>query len=121
MQVTISRRAAAVLVAAVALALGATYAYASIPDTGGVIHGCFNNANGQLRVFDPAGTKSGPCSPAETGLDWSQTGPQGPQGLQGPQGPIGASPFSLNGTSAYFNAGRVGLGTASPLGWQLVR
>src|SRR5262245_50046516 len=45
MQVTISRRAAALLVVAAALVLGATYAYASIPDTGGVIHGCFNNTN----------------------------------------------------------------------------
>ena len=40
-------------------------------------------------MFDPAGTKPGPCSPAESSLDWSQTGPQGPQGLQGPQGPQG--------------------------------
>ena len=44
MQVTISRRGAALFVAAVALVLGATYAYASIPDSGGVIHGCFNNS-----------------------------------------------------------------------------
>jgi Collagen triple helix repeat (20 copies) len=50
------------------------------------------------------------------------TGPQGNQGstgatgAQGIQGPIGASPFSLNGTSAYYNAGNIGLGTAAPAG-----
>jgi len=89
MQITISRRAAAFLVVAVALVLGGTYAYASIPDSGGVIHGCFNNTNGQLRVFDPAATKPGPCSQTESALDWNQIGPQGPQGIQGPQGPQG--------------------------------
>src|SRR6516162_3032434 len=89
MQVTISRRAAALLVVAAALVLGATYAYASIPDSGGVIHGCFKNASGQLRVFDPAATKPEPCTKAESALDWNQTGRQGPQGIQGPQGPQG--------------------------------
>ena len=83
MQVTISRRAAALFVAAVVLALGATYAYASIPDSGGVIHGCYVS-NGQLRVIDPS--NGGACKNSETGLNWSQTGPQGPQGVQGPQG-----------------------------------
>jgi hypothetical protein len=89
MQITIGRRAAALLVVAAALVLGATYAYASIPDSGGVIHGCFNNNNGQLRVFDTGATKPGPCSQAESALDWNQTGPQGAQGIQGPQGPQG--------------------------------
>jgi hypothetical protein len=42
------------------------------------------------------------------------TGPAGPQGATGAQGPAGASPFSLSGSSAYYNAGNVGIGTASP-------
>ncbi len=48
------------------------------------------------------------------------TGPQGPSGATGPTGPIGptgpqgASPFLLNGSSAYYNAGNVGIGTSTP-------
>ncbi len=40
------------------------------------------------------------------------TGPQGPQGVQGPAGSNGA--FSLNGTSAFYSAGNVGIGTNTP-------
>jgi hypothetical protein len=76
-------------VAAVAalLALAGMVAYATIPDSKGVIHGCYKTQNGQLRVID-----SGSCDSSETALSWSQTrpqGPPGPQGLQGPQGPAG--------------------------------
>ncbi len=42
------------------------------------------------------------------------TGPIGPIGPQGPQGPIGASPFGLNGTTAYYTQGNVGIGTTTP-------
>jgi hypothetical protein len=54
------------------------------------------------------------------------TGATGPQGEVGPQGAkgdkgdtgatgaTGAAPFSLNGTSAYYNNGNVGIGIASP-------
>jgi len=48
---------------------------------------------------------TGPAGPA---------GPIGPTGPQGPTGPAGASPFSLNGSSAYYNAGNVGIGTNAP-------
>ena len=85
MQITISRRAAALLAAVAALALGATVAYASIPDGAGVIHGCYDK-NG-LRVIDTA--TGATCKNNETALNWNQTGPQGPQGPQGAQGPQG--------------------------------
>ena len=56
---------------AVALAVGA--AYATIPDAGGVIHGCYNQSNGGLRVIDDSVAT---CRPNETALDWSAGGPQ---------------------------------------------
>jgi hypothetical protein len=42
------------------------------------------------------------------------TGATGAQGPVGPQGATGASPWSLNGTSAFYNAGNVGIGTNVP-------
>src|SRR6185437_15491739 len=89
------RLVAVALCTAAALAVGGIAA-ASIPGTGGVIHGCYNtgaNPSGQLRVIDTS--KGATCSKNEQQLDWNQTGPQGPrgpqgpQGLQGPQGPQG--------------------------------
>ncbi len=41
-----------VMLAAAGLALSAGIAYASIPDSGGVIHGCYANKDGSLRVID---------------------------------------------------------------------
>lgn len=58
-------------VAAVALAGGAV-AMAVIPDPGsGVIHGCYDDSTGALRVIDPS-TSS--CSGTETALDWNARG-----------------------------------------------
>jgi hypothetical protein len=74
---------------AAAFAVGGI-AYASIPDSGGVIHGCYNtgsNPSAQLRVIDTS--KGASCSKNEQALTWNQTGPQGPQGVQGAQGPQG--------------------------------
>jgi hypothetical protein len=65
----------------VLLAAGA--AIASIPDSTGVINGCYNKVNGNLRVIDAA---SQTCRPDETAIFWSQTGPAGPQGPPGPMG-----------------------------------
>lgn len=71
-------------VAALACAGGA--AYATIPDGGGVINGCYNRQGGDLRVID-VDTES--CLPSEQPISWSQKGPQGLQGARGPQGPPG--------------------------------
>ncbi len=67
-------------------------------------------AQGPIGLMGPQGL---------TGL----TGPQGPIGLTGPIGPAGPTgaqgppgvPWSLNGASAYYNAGNVGVGTSAPL------
>jgi hypothetical protein len=92
MNIRISRRAAALLVGALAVAIGGTYAYASIPDPAGVIHGCYDK-NG-LRVIDPSAGAT--CKSNETSLDWSQSGPQGPPGQDGTDGTDGS-----NGVSGY--------------------
>jgi hypothetical protein len=67
-------------------------AYATIPDAGGVIHGCYKKSSpnqGTLRVIDSE--KGQTCASAETPLNWSQTGPQGIQGPKGDTGPTGPS------------------------------
>jgi hypothetical protein len=70
-------------------------ALATIPDSGGVIHGCYKKSVGNLRVID---TSTDSCKPGEVAIAWSQRGPAGPQGTQGPQGPQGTSGLS----HAYF-------------------
>ena len=78
--------------AAILCAAGA-FAYASVPDAGGTIHGCYDKAIGQLRVIDTASSDpiSGKCLSTETAITWSQTGPQGPKGDPGTPGTPGAT------------------------------
>jgi hypothetical protein len=75
------------IAAMLALAGGAVFAAGGIPGSDGVIHGCYNANNGQLRVIDPA---TASCKGPETAIQWNQTGPQGPQGPQGIQGDQGS-------------------------------
>jgi hypothetical protein len=83
---SISRRVRVLALAAVGAAVVAGgVAYATIPDGGGVIHGCYQRSSGSLRVID-TGT-GGACSSQERSLDWSQTGPTGATGATGPAGP----------------------------------
>jgi hypothetical protein len=93
---TLGRRVvvfAAVLCAAVSVV---AVAQAAIPDSGGVIHGCYKHPGGELRVVDDPACKSN-----ETALAWGQTGPQGAPGPQGPQGVPGpAGPQGEPGVSA---------------------
>jgi hypothetical protein len=70
------RTARLLLVTAVLLVAVAGIAYATIPDEQGVIHGCFKNGSGQLRVVETANA----CNGRERALDWNQSGPQGPPG-----------------------------------------
>ena len=42
----------AVLAAAVALVATAGVAYAAIPDSGGIVHGCYATRDGSVRVID---------------------------------------------------------------------
>jgi hypothetical protein len=68
--------------AVVALATAGGLAYAAIPDSSGVIHGCYAKNNGQLRVVDT--DAGGKCIVGEKSLNWNQTGPQGATGPRGP-------------------------------------
>lgn len=74
------------LVTIIGITLISGVAYATIPDSNGVIHSCYKNSNGTLSVIDSA-TQS--CTSMETPLNWNQTGPQGLQGIQGEQGVTG--------------------------------
>jgi Collagen triple helix repeat (20 copies) len=73
--------------AVVGAVLAGGAALAAIPDSSGVINGCYQKNVGNLRVIDPSAGDS--CRPSEIAISWSQTGPQGPPGPQGPQGPKG--------------------------------
>jgi len=81
-------------VAAFLLAVAGGIAYATIPDSSGVIHACFLNQEGQLRVIDTGAT----CRRNETPLSWNQTGSQGQQGPPGPAGTAFAFAHITNGT-----------------------
>lgn len=72
-------------VAVVAALVAAGVAYGSIPDSSGVIHGCYLKSGGGLRVIDSASK----CGQSETSLNWNQQGPAGPAGPAGPTGPTG--------------------------------
>ena len=75
------RNVVAYLALGVALGAAGGVAYSSIPDPQGVIHGCYNNARGAVRVIDTGG--SGVCEAGETALDWNQRGQPGPAGPPG--------------------------------------
>ncbi|HEX5995349.1 MAG TPA: hypothetical protein VFY84_09435, partial [Jiangellales bacterium] len=89
-------------VVATTVAMGAGAALASIPDSGGVIHGCYGRTNGKLRVIDT--NAGGKCKPGEVALNWNQTGPAGPVG---PPGPAGA-PATAVSIAAKYNAQQAG-------------
>ena len=71
----------------VGLLAGGGLAYSAIPGEDGLIHGCYENTTGALRVIDS--DQGGVCRGGETALDWNQTGPAGPAGPAGPQGAAG--------------------------------
>ncbi|MGH2933463.1 MAG: hypothetical protein ACRDL2_02985 [Gaiellaceae bacterium] len=81
------RVGAATLVVLVAGLAAGGVAYATVPDSGGAIHGCYQKNEGQLRVIDPSA--GGACRSSELPVSWSQTGLQGLQGPAGPAGPAG--------------------------------
>lgn len=75
-----SKKTAVLVAGAVAaLALG-SFAFAAIPDGGGVIHACYSTSTGAVRVTDTATNVPKGCSSKETALDWNQQGPKGDRG-----------------------------------------
>jgi hypothetical protein len=63
------------------VALGAGVAIAAIPDSNGVISGCYTKVGGNLRVIDTE--KGQTCLKQELPISWNQAGPQGPPGPSG--------------------------------------
>jgi hypothetical protein len=62
-------------------------AWATIPDSGGAVNGCFQKVHGTLRVID---TTTETCSNAELPISWNQKGPKGDPGPKGLPGDPGA-------------------------------
>jgi hypothetical protein len=61
---------AAVTLAAIVGGASAAVVMAAIPDNSGVVHGCYRNNNGTLRVVDNA---SASCGGNETSVNWPST------------------------------------------------
>lgn len=69
----LKQRSNFILGLAVALLVGGAASaavFASIPDSGGTIHGCYKNSTGTLRAIDSTAS----CASGETALNWSQNG-----------------------------------------------
>jgi hypothetical protein len=90
------RWAAATIALALLFVVGSTVALASIPDSDGLISGCYAKVGGDLRVIDAA---SSSCKSNEIKLEWNQQGPQGESGLEGEQGPPGLSGYEVVDTA----------------------
>jgi hypothetical protein len=73
----------AVLIAIVGGLAVAGIVYASIPDSNGLIHGCYANRGGGLRVIDTGAGENCHAS-KETPLSWNQSGLPGATGPTGP-------------------------------------
>jgi hypothetical protein len=103
----IRSKIAIAIAAALGTALLGGVAWATIPDSGGVIHACFDSKSGNLRVLD---APSHTCGKFETSLDWNQQGspgPAGPAGAAGAAGPAGPT-GSAGATGAAGPAGPAG-------------
>jgi len=73
-----------VLVGGVVLLAGAGIAYAGIPDSGVVIHGCYDKESGKLYVIDSE--QGAVCKNGQIALTWNQRGPKGDTGAPGLNG-----------------------------------
>ena len=109
------------IAAAVVVTAGLTgaFAWATIPDGSGVIHGCYQKNSGSLRVVDEGVA----CQASELAVDWNQQGPQGETGATGPAGLANAIAGSVTlptlclpaRSAAPFRARRT---RAPPTGWR---
>jgi hypothetical protein len=87
--------------------LGGTYAFGAVGG-GGVITGCYDKQNGNLRLIDKQAGKS--CRRSERQISWNKQGPQGPAGPAGPAGSAGPTgpPGATGATGATGQAGPPG-------------
>lgn len=120
MPLTRIRKAGLIGAAAAGLTVlaGVGIASASIPDSSGVIHACYQSppASGgsKLAVIDT--DNGGHCSGGHVELSWNQTGPQGPAGATGATGPAGPSTAGPSGLGVgVFTGGGSAFGYGSNL------
>jgi hypothetical protein len=82
----------------VAVVAAGELGFASVPDSSGLIHGCYHSGSGglfgggergELRVIDIA--KGQKCNNDETAITWNQKGQKGDKGDTGATGPAGAT------------------------------
>lgn len=103
------RRAAWLIVALIATLVVGGVSYASIPDSSGVVHGCYrtsNPAKGAVTVVDSDAGES--CPSGTASLNWNQIGtqgPAGPQGLAGLPGPIVGQRYVVDGFAQTYDSG----------------
>ena len=97
--------------AALMVALGGV-AYATIPDSNGTIHGCYQKNDGALRVVNDAAA----CRSSEQAIDWNQQGRPGPPGSSvaydeqaGEVTTDALTPTDLGGPSVTVNVSQSGL------------
>jgi hypothetical protein len=64
-------RVGVAILAGITLVTAAAIVFATVPDANKIIHGCYRNPNGDLRVIDDALET---CRPNETAISWSQSG-----------------------------------------------
>src|ERR671935_1086806 len=83
------RRGSLLLAVLGGLLLAGGIAYATIPDSNGVIHGCYTNQaiQGQHALWVADTT----CPAGSTALPWNQQGRRGPTGPAGARGATGAA------------------------------
>lgn len=99
--------------AALAIAAGTGVAFASIPASSGVIHGCYSNETGMLRVIDASAQT---CKSSETALTWSQNAGAGMHEVfNGVSFPTGLPNGSFKDVRVYCPAGQVAVNG----GWAL--
>ncbi len=83
--------------AVVGLAVWEESRHTSIPDSGGVIHGCYGKSNGQLHA---SSTKARRARTTKPRLSWNEQGQQGLPGQDGEDGqPGGTGPAGPSGIS----------------------
>jgi hypothetical protein len=88
---------------------GAIFSAGLIPDSDGVIHGCYDAKKGDLRIV----TDAADCKSSEIAISWSQRGPVGPTGATGATGLTG----STGATGATGSTGATGAtGPSGPIG-----
>jgi Collagen triple helix repeat (20 copies) len=75
--------------------------WASIPSSDQLIHACYTQGTGYLRVVDADSPTAMACQSGEQALSWRASGAPGPAGPPGPMGPSGPTgpkgPLGLRG------------------------